>query len=80
MGSPLIAAWIAHGAFWGLTLWGWAVGALSATTVAIFLFLWFVASVGLPYIPYGAGLFSSYVAVLDIALVFIIFKGDVRLT
>jgi hypothetical protein len=25
-------------------------------------------------------MFSSYVAILDIALVFIIFKGDVRLT
>jgi hypothetical protein len=35
---------------------------------------------GLPLIPYGALLFSSWVAVLDIALVFIIFKGDVRLS
>jgi hypothetical protein len=34
---------------------------------------------GLRFIPYGAGLFSSFVAVLDIALVFTIFKGDVRL-
>jgi len=28
----------------------------------------------------AAGLFSSFVAVLDIVLVFLIFKGDVRLT
>lgn len=35
---------------------------------------------GLRWVPYGDGMFSSYVAVLDIALVFLIFKGDVRLT
>jgi hypothetical protein len=29
--------------------------------------------------PYGAALFSPAVAVLDIALVLILFKGDVRL-
>jgi hypothetical protein len=36
----------------------------------------------LPYAPYAPAraMFSSYVAILDIALVFIIFKGDVRLT
>jgi hypothetical protein len=30
-------------------------------------------------VPQGAAVFSSYVALLDIALVFIIFKGDVKL-
>ena len=33
-----------------------------------------------PFVPYGGGLFSPYVAALDIGLVFTIFKGDVRLT
>jgi len=38
--------------------------------------------VGLSVVSYGpaAGMFSSFVAVLDIVLVFLIFKGDVRLT
>jgi len=44
MGSPAVAAWITHGAFWVLLARG------------------------------------SFVAVLDIALVFVIFKGDVRIT
>jgi hypothetical protein len=49
VGSPAIAAWIAHVLFWSLLLYGWAIGSLN---------------------PKG----------LDIALVFVIFKGDVRLT
>jgi len=46
------------------------------------LLLWVAGAAGLPYVPYAPAraMFSSYVAVLDIALVFIIFKGDVRLT
>jgi hypothetical protein len=42
--------------------------------------LWLAGFLGLPYFTYGATLFSPFVAVLDIALVFIIFKGDIRLT
>jgi len=79
MGSSVIAAWIAHAAFWVLMLWGWATDALGVTTVAIFMLLWLVAFIGLPYLPYGGALFPSCVAVLDIALVLVIFKGDVRL-
>lgn len=45
----MVAALIAHAAFWFL-------------------------------LPYGDALFSSYVGVLDIVLVFLIFKGDVHIT
>lgn len=45
-----------------------------------FLVLWFAGFYGLPYLPYGAAMFSSFVALLDIALVLLIFRGDVRLT
>ena len=45
-----------------------------------FLVLWLIGFLGLPHVPYGAGLITSFVAVLDVALVFIVFKGDVRLT
>jgi hypothetical protein len=48
--------------------------------VAVFLFLWVAGLVGLPYVPYGAALFSPFVAVLDIVLVFMIMEGDVRLS
>ncbi len=80
MGSPAVAAWIAQAAFWGFLLWGYACGELSLLRCAAFLMLWLAGLVGLPYAPYGAALFSPYVAVLDIALVFAVFKGDVRVT
>jgi hypothetical protein len=80
MGSALIAAWIAHIAFWCLLAWGAILGEIRARQAATFLILWLAGMFGLRLIPYGAGLFSSFVAVLDVALVFIVFKGDVRLT
>ena len=47
----------------------------------MFLLLWVAGLYGLPFLfEYGDALFSPFVAVLDIALVFLIFKGDVRLT
>jgi hypothetical protein len=80
MGSPALAGWIAHAAFWGLLVWGLALGELSIRLGTLFLLLWIGGRVGLPYLPYGAGFFSPYLAMLDIALVFLLFKGDVRLT
>jgi hypothetical protein len=81
-GSAGIAAWIAHVAFWFLLVYGWAWGELDRPRVAIFLLLWVGGRVGLASIPYSsaAAMFPSFVAALDIALVFAIFKGDVRLT
>ena len=35
---------------------------------------------GLSYLPFGPSLFPSFVAVIDIVLVFVIFKEDVHLT
>jgi hypothetical protein len=35
---------------------------------------------GLPHVSFGAGLSTPSIAVLDIALVFLVFKGDIRLT
>jgi hypothetical protein len=80
IGSAAIAAWIAQAAFWGLLAFGWATGELQARGRVVFLVLWFAAFFGLPYLPYGAALFSSFVAALDVALVLIIFKGDITIT
>jgi hypothetical protein len=80
MGSPAVAAFIAHVAFWTLIAYGSAVGELRARGVMVFVAAWLGGRFGLPYVPYGAALFSSFVAVLDIGLVFVIFKSDVRLT
>ncbi|PYR10475.1 MAG: hypothetical protein DMF99_11585 [Acidobacteria bacterium] len=79
MGSPSIASWIAHVAFWGLLVYGFALGELSLKRLAIFLILWLTGLIGLSQIPYdpARAMFPSYVALLDIALVFTFFKADV---
>ena len=79
MGSSVIAAWIAHGAFWTLVVFGLSSGELTLRRLVVLIAFWLAGLFGFPYFPYGAALFSSYVAVLDIVLVFMIFKGDVRL-
>ena len=81
MGSPAIAAFIGFWAFWVLLIYGYAVGELSRKAVVIFLALWLAVRLGLGLVPWVAAhsLFAPYVAVLDIALVFVIFEGDVRL-
>lgn len=73
------AALIAHIGFWFLLVFGWFWDEVTPRAAAILVGLWVAGFVGLPLAPYGAALFPSYVAALDIALVWIIFKGDVRL-
>ena len=71
-GSPTIAAWIGHVVFVTLIVSGW--DRLGRKRGAIFILLWLIGLVGL-----GGPLFAPYVAVLDVALVLLIFKGDVTL-
>jgi hypothetical protein len=79
MGSIAVAGWIAIIGFWVLLVYGWAFDELHAPAITVFLLLWALARFGLPL--FGAdGFFITAVALLDIALVFIIFKGDVPLT
>lgn len=79
MGSAGIVSLIGHVAFWCLLLYGWAWDELGPRAITVFLLFWVAGFFGFPYLPFGAWLFSSFVAVLDIALVLWIFKGDVRL-
>ena len=79
MGSIEIAGWIAVAGFWVLLVYGWAFDELHAPGITVFLLLWSFARFGLPYFGVG-GFFITCVALLDIALVFIIFKADVPLT
>lgn len=78
-GAPLVAGWIAQIAFWVLIVMGLVFEELSHRAAVTFVVLWLAAMFGLPYLPYGEFLFSPFVAVLDIVLVFIVFKGDIRL-
>jgi hypothetical protein len=80
MSPTAIVGWIAHVVFWTLLIVGAWSEDLQPRGIAFFLFLWLAGLFGLPYMPYGAGLFTSYVAILDILLVFIVLKSDVWLT
>jgi hypothetical protein len=75
-----LAALIAHISFWVLLPYGWFFEEIGPAGLTVFLLLWVAGYVGLPLVSSGGLLFSSFVALLDIALVFIIFKGDVRLS
>jgi hypothetical protein len=79
MGSIQVAGWIAIAGFWFLLIYGWFWDELGPTSIAVFIGLWLGARFGLPYLN-AAGFFITCVAILDIALVFIIFKGDVPIT
>jgi hypothetical protein len=81
VGTPVIGAWIAQLAFWILLVLGVAYGALHRRAVIVFVVCWLLGYVGLPRLSWWTGpLFTSWVAVLDIALVLLVFKSDVRLT
>jgi hypothetical protein len=81
IGTPLIAAWIGRVAFWCLIPWGLTSGELGMRGACIFLALWLIAYLGFGYLPVPyAAMFPSFVALLDVALVLMIFKGDVRIT
>jgi hypothetical protein len=81
MGSVSVAAWIARLAFPILLLSGWMRGELSPKRTGLFLVLGLVAWIGLPRIvPNGELFVTSVLALLDVVLVLIVFKGDVRLS
>lgn len=76
-----VAGWIAQIAFWAILLLGVTFGELGRRSLSVFLVLWTFGFFGLPRLSSDAAPFvTPYVAVLDIALVFMVFKGDVRLS
>jgi hypothetical protein len=80
MGSAGATAWIAHLSFWILLISGLTSGELGTRGVLVALAAWALGYVGLSYVGYGPPLFPSYVAVVDVVLVFVIFKGDVHIS
>jgi hypothetical protein len=80
MGSAAMAALIAHSAFWFLLAYGSFSGEIKGRRLAAFLTLWAGGLLGLPHLPFGTALFPSYVALLDIALVLVVVKGDLPIT
>jgi hypothetical protein len=80
MGSAAVGAWIAHITFWVLILWAYFTESLGPRASVAFALLWLVPNFALSFWPAAAPFFPSYVALLDIVLVFVLFHGDARLT
>jgi len=76
IGTPLIAGWFAHVAFW--VLLGFAARADRWRVVLVFIVLWVIGYVASGRVTALALFFMPFVAVLDIALVFVVLKRDIR--
>jgi len=78
IGSPQVGWWIAHVAFWVLI--GLAARDSRWRTIGVFIVLWMAGYIASGQVAALSLFFMSYVAVLDIALVFIVLRRDIRLT
>ena len=70
-------ALIGYIAFWALLASAWFLDELGARGIAVFVVLWLCGFFGLPFLSHGRAFFWPFVAILDIALMFVVFKGDV---
>ena len=70
---------IAHIAFWVLLIAGRALDELGTKSTATLIVLWLAGFWALPHIAYGDALFMSLVAVVDVVLVLLVFKRDIRI-
>ena len=80
-GSVAIAAVIAWLTLPVLVIVGWLRGELGPRGVLLFAMLGLIAWIGLPRLfPRGGDFVTTTLAILDIVLVFVVIKGDVRLS
>lgn len=73
----MILGFVAHAAFWVVLLVGNTEIGLRRS--AFFVVLWVIGYVGSRWFLSGGLVFVSYVAVLDIVLVLLVFKSDLPL-
>jgi hypothetical protein len=79
MGSIGAADLIAKLVFVLVLALGIARGEIRYRTAALFVAIAVAVGMGLPLLPYGAPLVITALAVLDIVLVLVVLKGDVRI-
>jgi len=79
VGSVAFAASVAKLSFVGLLVVGIVSGELRAKWIATFLVLGVLVWFGLPYLTRGSDFVTSALAVIDVALVLAVYKGDVRI-
>jgi hypothetical protein len=81
VGSPAVAAAAAQFGFWVLLALGAYYGELNRKWLGAFVALWAAGSFGPPRLgPYSGLYLTRWIAVLDIALVLMVFKKDIRLS
>ncbi|HEY6508831.1 MAG TPA: hypothetical protein VIY56_12515 [Vicinamibacterales bacterium] len=80
MGSALVGGWVARIVFLALLVIGGTSGELGLRGIASFLVLGAAVWMGLPYLPRGADFVTPAIAVIDLVLVLLVFKGDIRIT
>ena len=68
---------VAHVAFWVVLLIG--AREMGVGRAILFAVLWTIGYCGSSWFSNGGLLFVSYVAVLDVVLILLVFKGDVAL-
>ena len=79
IGSATIGAWIALIAFWLLLGAAWAFDEIRLAGCLAFVALWLAVNLTLRVLG-ASDLFPAIVALIDVVLVLIVFKGDIRLT
>ncbi len=77
----MMFAWVSHVAFWLLLAYGYVIDELTPRRVATFVALWLAGRVAERYAPIGwpSALCSTVEPILAIALVFIVFRHDLRI-
>ena len=78
IGSPQVAWWIAHAAFW--ILLALAVRDRRWRTISVIGALWVIGYIASRQVASLGLFFMPFVAVLDIVLVFFVLRRDIRLT
>jgi hypothetical protein len=71
-------ALLPHVVFWVLLGAGWWMAELSYRQMAIAIALWVVAILFVSTLPFGGYWMTAMVAIIDIALILKVFKGDIR--
>jgi hypothetical protein len=80
VGSPQLGQWIAGIAFPTLLILGYISDELRPKWIAAFAVLGVAAWIGLPRLPpSGSYLVSPVLGILDIVLVLMVFKRDIRI-
>ena len=72
-------ALLPHLVFWAVIGAGWWLYELSYRQIAIFVALWIVAITFVPTLPAGGLWMTAVVAIMDVVLILMVFKGDVRI-